>query len=353
MYNRIKTLHALGQKITLHYFSYNKNRNVKDLEPFCTAVFPYKRKGLLSWFPFSKPYIIATRIDRKLIERLNNDRSPILLEGIHCTGIIPHLAYKDRIVIRMHNDEAEYYQKLITSEKKLLRKLYFVVESFLLKKYQHRLSPDLKIICVSRSDIKVFENQYHYQRLFYIPSFLSWQEVTSKTGKGNYCMYHGNMSIAENEAAAIWLIDHVFSTLRVPFIIAGKNISDKLMQAAARYKHIRLVSNPDFSLMDKLIQDAQIHILPSLNNTGLKLKLLHALFQGRFCITNNEGVKGTDMEDLVYVVSNRGTEYIKLIEYLFQKSFSSEEKNKRNQLLNHYNNIENGRRLIELYSHYQ
>ncbi len=34
-----------------------------------------------------------------------------------------------------------------------------------------------------------------------------------KPGKGNYILYHGNLSVSENYNAALWLIENVFSKI--------------------------------------------------------------------------------------------------------------------------------------------
>jgi hypothetical protein len=57
-------------------------------------------------------------------------------------------------------------------------------------------------------------------------------------GQGNLCMYHGNLNVAENKKAALWLIQRVFSQLNVPFCIAGKNIPESLMRAAKDLNHV-------------------------------------------------------------------------------------------------------------------
>jgi glycosyltransferase involved in cell wall biosynthesis len=109
------------------------------------------------------------------------------------------------------------------------------------------------------------------------------------------------MTISENSKAAEWLIQNVFSSLTVPFIIAGKNIGQHIKRLAKKHSHIQTIVSPDNIQMDKLIRNAHINILPSLNKTGVKLKVLHALIEGRYCITNKAGVIGSGLEDLVQI----------------------------------------------------
>ena len=72
----------------------------------------------------------------------------------------------------------------------------------------------------------------------------------------------------------------------IPFIIAGKNPSEKLKNIAYKNENVSLVSNPSEQEMNELINKAQIHLLPSFNTTGIKIKLLNALFNGRYCLAN-------------------------------------------------------------------
>ncbi|HEX8313555.1 MAG TPA: mannosyltransferase, partial [Flavisolibacter sp.] len=112
MYYKIKALAETGRKIILHYFDYNPTRDTKGLETICYAVHAYKRKSFFRSPPLSRPFIVQSRINKDLIKRLNEDDAPILLEGLHCAGLIPHLKHQQRVVLRMHNNEAAYYHHL-------------------------------------------------------------------------------------------------------------------------------------------------------------------------------------------------------------------------------------------------
>ena len=114
--------------------------------------------------------------------------------------------------------------------------------------------------------------------------------------KGNYCLYHGNLSVDENEKAAIWLIENIFDDSDIPFVLAGKKPSDNLKHIISNKKNICLIEDPDDTAMQELIKKAQVNILPSFNSTGIKLKLINALFNGRHCLVNSAGVEGTNLE---------------------------------------------------------
>jgi hypothetical protein len=99
--------------------------------------------------------------------------------------------------------------------------------------------------------------------------------------------------------------------------------------------------------LNALIRDAHINILPSINNTGVKLKLLHALFEGRFCVTNTNGIKGSRISSNVHV-ANEPIEYIQLIQQLFAKDFTQQDILERKGILATYSNPLNAQKLSAL-----
>lgn len=342
MYYKIKALSETGVSITLHYFDYKKERHANGINGYCEHVIAYKRKPFWQTPGFSKPHIVASRINHQLIRRLNADDNPILLEGIHCTGIIPYLKNKSRkIIVRLHNDEAVYYRHLAKAETNFFKSAYYKIESVLLKQYQKSLPADATYVTISEKDENVFKTNYGLKKVFFIPAFVPWQAVASLTGSGTYCLYHGNLSVAENEAAALWLIETVFSKLHIPFMIAGKPISEKVIKAAAPFPHITLNANPAAQELETLIAQAHVHVLPDFNNTGVKLKWLHALFCGRFCITH-----GSEMAQSNTVAFARTPEdYMRFLKSFMNRAFTEVDVAERQQQMLPYNNKTNAQLL--------
>lgn len=347
MYYTITSLHAAGKKIILHYFNYKANRNIQELLPFCEQIYSYKRKSFLQSPPLLKPHIVSSRVNKKLIERLNEDAHPVLVQGIHCTAILPRLKQDKKIIIRLHNNEAVYYYNLAKAENNLLKKAYFKREARLLKTYQKSIQKHYPLACLSQKDAAVFKNEYGFQKTVFIPCFLPWQSLNIQAGKGEFFLYHGNLLVKENELAATWLIENVFKQLNLPFIIAGKGISKKLQKTASVNPHIKLVNDPPMEELDILIRNAHAHVLPSMNATGVKLKLLHALFEGRFCFTNDQGVCGSGLEKTVTVLDT-ATQWKEAISHSINTEFTEEMIEERKLAFAIYNNQKNAEKFKEL-----
>ena len=348
MYYAITSLHAVGNKLILHYFHYNAERNIDSLKKYCEGIYTYSRKSALQSLPLTTPHIVASRINQELIKRLNKDDYAILLEGLHCSGIIPYINNPKRVVIRMHNDESLYYRHLAKAERNLLKKIYYKQESRLLRKYQWQLPKDTWLACLSETDQQQFSSFYHFYHLDFIPCFIPWQTVSGKPGKGAYCLYHGNMQVAENREAVSWLINEVFSQLKVPFIIAGKGIPAYFINSWKEHQYISWVNNPSIEEVNTLVREAQIHVLPSMNATGVKLKLLHALLNGRFCITNQKGIEGSCIKKGAEI-KETASQWKETIVQLMNKSFTAQELQDRQAILQLYDNHLNARKLNALW----
>lgn len=349
MMNRIMMFKKIGYSIHLHYFSYNDRGTPNELNQYCHSIHIYKRKTGVKGLSFKLPYIIASRINEELIAVLNKDNHPILLEGIHCTGILPFINLKERkVVVRMHNEESIYYKELSRSEKNIFKKFYFINESRLLKKYNHHLPHECMYACVSKEDVRVLKDHFHLGAVEFIPTFPDWQEVNIQEGVGNFCLYHGNLSVPENEKAAKWLLQKVFCKIKTPLVIAGKNPSQSLVKQAHLCQHTCMVANPSKTEMNDLVRKAHINILPCFNkkSTGIRLKLLHALFEGRHCIVNDPMVEGTELEAACHIGSNANA-FASIVLQLYHQPFTTEEITLRKKLIgNTYDNEKNVRKFI-------
>jgi hypothetical protein len=98
--------------------------------------------------------------------------------------------------------------------------------------------------------------------------------------------------------------------------------------------------------MEDMVRKAQVNIIPSFNETGVKLKLLHALFHGRHCLVNPQAVAGSGLESLCHIASTE-QEFKKEIGRLFDISFTASMRAQRMEVLKSlYNNEQNARQLI-------
>ena len=343
----IQTLHEAGIHLHLHCFEYGRGQQ-PELEKYCVEVKYYPRNEGHKGFSTEIPYIVSSRSSKELLENLQQDDHPVLLEGIHCTyPLYAGVLANRKVILRLHNVEYKYYHHLFNHEKSWLKKAYFYNESRLLKQYERKMVNQVNILAMSEKDVDLYKQKFHAPHISYMPVFTPFQQVNSSEGLGTYCLYHGNLSVAENEKAAIWLLENVFNKLKFPFVIAGKNPSSRLQRVAELNMQSCLIPNPDDQEMKDLIAKAQINILPSFNDTGIKLKLLNALYNGRHCIVNEAAIQQTGLESACHVGTNAKA-FQHIIVQLYNHPFGEEEINLRKKLLSAgFSNRKNSEKLIE------
>ncbi len=345
LFQSLVWLKKAGIHIHLHCFTKGR-KPAAELNEYCTSVYYYKRKksGIAS---FNVPYIVKSRSSNELVQRLKKDNYPVMMEGIHSTWPLFKNVLNDRkIFIRTLNSEHIYYDFLAAHEKNKLKKLYFMRESRLLKQYEKNMAAKAPILTISESD-HLFFSALGADAIF-IPALLPWQKVASKPGTGDYCLYHGNLSVNENEKAAEWLLTEVFQQLEIPIIISGKDPSSKLSALVANNRHATLIPNPTDEAMQQLVENAQLHLLPSFNKTGVKLKLLNALYNGRYCVANEAAVAGSGAEGLC-IIANTAAETQEQVRRYFSEPFTEKEIQHRSAVLNKvYNNEINAAKITAL-----
>ena len=345
---KAKALADSGVKVHMHCFQYGRE-HYKIMKDTFFEVNYYKRDISKKHLFKSIPYIVSTRMSEKLVENLIKDDYPILMEGIHTSALLdePRLKTRKRLV-RAHNIEHEYYHNLGKAEKDIFKKYYFYNEAAKLKRYEKVLEKADRILAISENDKAYFSKEF--SRVDHIPAFHPFTEISSKQGRGEYVLYHGNLSVAENENAVNFLLDDVFNELDVPLKIAGLNPPLQLKNRIANEENIELIINPDDKSLQELIENAHINISITAQKTGLKLKLLNNLYNGRFSLVNDKILSGSNLDDLCVVANNHVT-IKRRIKILFEKEFSQEQIEERKKSLNKiYNNGNNVKKLIELIS---
>ncbi len=347
VYYKLKALHSQGVKIHLHCFEYGRAEAL-SLESICEKVYYYKRKMDKSLLLNSLPFVVITRSSEKLMENLMRDRYPILFEGLHSCFHVNDERLKGRMkIVRTHNIEHDYYKNLAKVEKSFFKMLYFGMEGKKLKRFEKVLNKADAIVAISKTDTNQLSERY--KNVHHITAFHPNEEVIIREGKGSFCLYHGNLEVGENNEAALFLVNQVFSKIKIPLIIAGKKPSQELTQAVSNYAHIQLKANINTQDIDELIKSAQINVLPTFQATGIKLKLLAALFTGRHCVVNTPMVSNTGMEALCSIEDNADGMIKELIR-LFELPFDMQEKEKREAiLLADFSNQKNVEKLVRLF----
>jgi len=321
-----------GVKVHLHCFQYNRSP-MQELESLCESTYYYPRD--LNWRHLfsSLPYIVKTRSSEELLRALQQDDYPILYEGLHSCASLSHPLLEGRTkIVRTHNIEHEYYTSLGDVESNPLKKLYFRREAAKLARYEGIFRHATALAAISNKDKQCLSRRYPGLKVEKISAFHPFHCVGILPGSGKYALYHGRLEVGENNKAAVFLIKEVFKGLSIPLVIAGNNPSRELISAAAGHSNVEIITDVTTEKIYKLVREAHVNVLPTFQATGIKLKLLAALFSGRHCLVNRPMVDQTGLEALCSVADSPAEMKAEL-HRLFLEDFGAAHIEKRKSVL--------------------
>jgi hypothetical protein len=350
VFHKLRCLKNQGVDVILHCFEYGRGEQPK-LNELASEIHYYKRSTSIFQQFSSLPYIVKSRISAELTQRLLQDNYPILMEGLHTTGILLDKRFVHRhTIFRESNIEHDYYRGLAKAERNLLKKCFFWLEARKLKAYEKHLAPAKQMLIVSQEDTAYFKKQFPRNNVRYLPSFHANDEMNISTQLVDepYILFHGNLSVQENVLAYYTLAKEGVFNLPYQFIVAGLNPDERLIEDISTKKNVQLINSPDDQTMAELIQHAHIHLLYTNQPTGLKLKLINVLYSGKFIVCNPHMLAGTGNLKQLVSVAQSPSDFKQLIERLMQKVFNEDELIKRQTYLKPFDNEPKARELISI-----
>lgn len=332
--NKIIALNENGIKVHLHCYAYGKEQS-ELLTELCHEVHYYERNKGHKGFALPLPYIVSSRANRELEDRLQKDNFPIIFEGLHTTFLLNKLnvTRNRKTFLRLHRLESTYYRDLFRITPVGVQKLYYFIEYALCKRYEKKIFN--KTFCITRSEqLEEKLHTIHEEiKTQFIPKFTRLPLPIYTVGKGGFCLYHGKLSERENEYAAMWLLENVFSKIEIPFVVAGTGPSDFLEKAAHMRMHTCLVADPNEKELQDLVKKAQVCVIPSFisSNTGDSIR--ESLILGKHVLTNMKGAKEAELS-AACSIAKTPEEYIEQLKVLFEKEYTEDDHFKREALMN-------------------
>ena len=352
IFYRMKTLAELGVEIIFHTFEYGRP-HAKELEQYCKEVHYYKRNTGWRTQCTYLPYIVYSRKNKELIARLQENNHPILFEGLHTCYYIDDSRLRNRLkLVRMHNIEHDYYQGLARNSAPCLQKLYFAFEALRLRFFERKLNHADCILSISTTDTSYFKSVYGTDKVKFLPAFHPNNQVCISDSYKRYVLYQGDLSSPENIRNAIFLIKEVAAKdLSIPWVIAGLNPVPEIYQAAQTVANVTVKDNLSHEEMTQLLQEALINILYTNQASGMKLKLLNAVYNSHYCVANAKMLAGSGLEKVCVICPDDADGVLQTIRQYINKDFPLTAKAQREELLMETtDNKENAKKLEELLS---
>jgi hypothetical protein len=328
-----------GSGIQVHLFTFSdpdskiNTATTAQLSKICSSVKTYPINQGHRNFSFSAPYATSRYLNNQLINDLNENNFPILIEGLGPSELALSSALANKnIWVRLLTYAPRYFRYLQERSSAPLKKLFYQREAVLSKKILKKINQRVTWIVTSDIDKKTLADSFLGGNIQILAPFNnSNSSVSSKTGLGNYCLFQGNLSDAATHKTARWLLTHVFHNLKVPFVITGNNPSPSLVALAHSQPHTCIVANPSSAERQDMIEKAQIVIQPCFVKDGTDEALMEGIKRGRHCLTNTKLVNNSLAAS--YHQGSSANAFQEIIIQLYHHPFSEEEIETRKQLM--------------------
>lgn len=297
------------------YYSYDELKEleaVEQLKMYCKEVHPYYRKkkdivaiSKIAGKMIRYPYTVASRCIDELQADVNkciknNDIHLINIDFPHMCVNLQGIEYnKIPIVLNEHNIEWKVYRNIGKSQKNILKKIMYLIDSYRLKKYESRILSEgeiAKLTFVSEKDMNEMIDSGIVERkeCALIPVGADNRPLLSDKNNEKIIDFIGKMSYAPNIEAVEWFVREIFPKIKrkigkCKFYIVGKEPSNALLRLASE----DVIVTGMVDSVQEYYQKADLIVLPLKNGGGVKVKLLEALGYNKKIVSTSIGVEGT------------------------------------------------------------
>jgi len=329
---RIKGIKSLGHDIDLVCTckEFPEEKNVVFLKQFINELIIVPRKNkIINLFSAKPLQVISRKSLKKVALKKNYDYAILEAESV---GIILENKYlkASQIVVRVHNNESDYFFQLAKSTKKYTEKLYYYLEGIKYKKYSKAIFEKAdRLWFISNEEIKnchiLFRNKSIYLPASVNEVFVK-QELSNKT-----VLFIGALFMPNNLEAIMWYLQNVHFLItekNYKLIIAGST-GDKepiiFEDIFKKYSNVEVLLNR--SDLSSYYSQSTIFINPMLHGAGVKIKSINAIQNGLILISSKIGAEGTGLvKNEMYLEADLPEDFINAILKTFTMNIDTRQK---------------------------
>jgi len=370
-----KALSSLGCEVTLlamntkkHYFDLhqlpNEFNHYSDIQTVEVDNRIKPRDAFLNLFSKESYHIsrfVSTTFQEQLVRLLRKGNFDIVqLETLYLAPYIPVIRQHSdaMIAMRAHNVESEIWGRITENSSWGAKKWYLNHLTQKLRDYEFaQLNNYDMLVAISARDLHTFQACSALQAATVAPVGIDTEDY-----KADYRSYTRPLSMAfigsldwmPNQEGLKWFLQQVWPRLhkrfpKLTFHIAGRNTPDWIMRLNLR----NVTVHGEVKDASEFINRHSVMVVPLLSGSGMRVKILEGMALGKVVITTRLGLEGIDARHKSEViVADTTEEFIKGIEFCYQKGAKLEKMGRRAQefVLQHYDGVAIAQKLLKAYA---
>lgn len=251
---------------------------------------------------------ISKAFEHKLVETLAAEEFDIVhLESIFLTPYLETIRKHShaRVVLRAHNVEHQIWRKLATSTPNLLKRWYLKKLALTLGAYERENAGRFDAVaCIAPADADFFRSLHLKRPIRVIPFGIDIPENEAHGEVSRFALYHlGAMDWMPNVESIRWFLNEVWGKVHAAFpqatlYLAGRRMPDEFL--TLQMEGVKVVGEVDDA--EAFVASKAINVVPLLSGSGIRVKIIEAMAQGKTVIathTGAEGINYTENENIL------------------------------------------------------
>ncbi|HRH57611.1 MAG TPA: glycosyltransferase [Chitinophagales bacterium] len=333
-----KVVHFLSEKYNLSIACLLKNDDIQHKDEFLTTL---KLSDFISQeldIPRTAKNLILSNIQGiplNLYRNKSREFKEKVLAVVHQYDVIfcDHYVmfqyipddYKGKIILHEHNCEYLIWKRYANIERSVLKKVALLNQAYRIKKYEQEICRKATIILAAPNDtdelVKIGADKTKFLETYHLGDDNLLNEPAldfNKTEKA--LLYIGTLSWEANIDGLVWFCNEIWQSVKqqhpdIKLYIVGKKPDVRLKEIADKDNQIILTGFVE--KVEPYFQKSRIFITPLRFGSGIKVKVVNALYRGIPCVTTSigtEGLKVKDGEDIF--IKDNAAEYADAINTL-------------------------------------
>jgi glycosyltransferase involved in cell wall biosynthesis len=272
---------------------------------------PFERKrtpvNLLRSY-FTAPSLNVFRNYNKDIEAKVNewakDSDLIFVDHYEMGQYVPD-SFQGPVVLHEHNAEFVMWERLAEIETNPIKRALIKLESNRIKSAEKQYAKRASLIFAAPNDIeelssigvdkKKMRPTYHLGEDFLLDAPNIEFETTEKA-----LLFVGTLTWEANIDGLLWFLDKIYPQVvsahpDIRFYIVGKNPDPRLVAKAKEFDSIELTGFVEE--LEPYFRKARAFVIPLRFGSGIKVKLLNAMYRGIPVVTTPIGTEGLEVKD--------------------------------------------------------
>lgn len=271
---------------------------------------PFERKRTA--FNLLKSYLFAPTLNvyrnfniqiKRKTEEWAQDCDVIFVDHYEMGQYVPS-TYKGKVILHQHNAEYVMWERLAEIEKNPFKKILIKLESNRIRKTEKAYSKRATLVLAAPNDIEELATigvsktkmtpTYHLGEDFLLDSPDVEFRETEKS-----LLFVGTLTWEANIDGLLWFLDNVYPQIlgahpNLKFYIIGKNPDPRLVSKVEKYPSVELTGF--VKELEPYFKKARVFVIPLRFGSGIKVKLLNAMYRGIPVVTTPIGTEGLAVE---------------------------------------------------------